>query len=123
MLKFEAGSLSPDELRHEIGHSDDVYLRAFLKRAGMNPEKIPKGSKPMRDRCVKWASEEDTDRRPFVLLTTEELKARYRSLKGSALDQELMNIVIRGMALKPLKGRNGDKSGDGDGNDAPLIDL
>ena len=93
----------------------------------------------MKDRCIKWAAEEIAERRPFVLLTAQELKDKYREIKGAnpkskwnaaeliteiirpanentnlrrsntvmdpnLLDQELMNIVVRGLGLKPLEG-------------------
>ena len=97
----------------------------------------------MRKHCLKWIDEEQADRRPFILLTANKLKEKYRELKGKApkakwkgddliteilrsddetapprrtndvkdpnsLEQELMNIVIRGMALKPMEGEAKD---------------
>ena len=143
MLQFQAGSLPLEELKRIIDSVEDTYLAAFLERAGLKKEKIPKSSKAMRDRCAKWASEEVAERRPFVFMMVSELKDQYRALKGSApksvwkadellteilrpsdgeaapricnnvkdpdsLDQELMNIVVRGMALKKLEGNAKD---------------
>ena len=139
MLMFEAGTLARAELESRISQADDQYLTAFLLKAGMKSAKVPKGSKPMKDRCVKWVAEEIAERRPFVLLTAQELKEKYREIKGAnpkskwnaddltteilrpasantnprrsnnvidpdSLEQELMNIVVRGMALKKLEG-------------------
>merc|ERR1719464_1873726 len=97
---FEAGTLARDELNSRISQADDPSLTAFLLKAGMNSAKVPKGSKPMKDRCVKWAAEEIAERRPFVLLTTQELKEKYRQIKG-ATPKSKWNAADLIVALRP----------------------
>ena len=74
MVLFGAGKLSSDEMKARINQGTEEYLTAFLTRANMSPEKIPKSAGPMRTRCIKWMSEDSADRRPYILLTMGELK-------------------------------------------------
>ena len=84
MLNFGAGNLSLEDMTQRINRGTDSYLEVFLKRAGMKSEKIPKGTKPRMDHCIKWATEPNAERCPYILLTNGELKDIYRQKKGRA---------------------------------------
>ena len=100
MLRYSNGSLSRAGLESIVRRADDDYLRAFLQKAGMAPAKIPKSNKPMIDRCLQWAAESNAERRPFVLLTGDELKDKYREIKGQNAKSswnkaELINKILQ----------------------------
>lgn len=77
IVKYGAGSLTLDEMKQVFSCASDEFLSAFLKRAGMDESKIPKGQAPKIARCVKWAEEPNAEHRSFVLLTIAELKEVY----------------------------------------------
>jgi hypothetical protein len=83
-VKYGAGSLTLDEMKQVFSCASDEFHSAFLKRAGMDVNKIPKGQAPKIARCVKWAEEPNAEHRSFVLLTIAELKEVYRKKKGRA---------------------------------------
>lgn len=52
-MKYGAGSLTLDEMKQVFSCASDEFLSAFLKRAGMDESKIPKGQTPKIARCVR----------------------------------------------------------------------
>ena len=57
------------------------YLHLILAHVGMNPDKIPRGDKPLLNNTLLWANT-PCPNRPFVFLTVPELKDLYHKKKG-----------------------------------------